>query len=153
MLIFESVGIFLLSLGLSVVLFLAVLFGRRWAIAHSGGTIELSVRLSTMVSGRGWATGIGRFAGDDLRWYRMFSFAIRPRRVFSRRGLSVLLRRPPDERELMVLPENWTIVQCANRQGTVEIAMALSTLAGFLSWVEASPPGPVPEPPSWSKAS
>ena len=147
MLIFEGIGIVLLAL----LLFLVVLFGRRGAISRGGGTVELSVRLSTMVSGRGWAMGIARFAGDDLRWYRMFSFSIRPRRVLSRRGLSVSLRRSPDERELMVLPENWAIVQCANDQGTVEIAMALTTLSGFMSWVEASPGG-VPDPPHWSRA-
>jgi hypothetical protein len=47
----------------------------------------------------------------------------------------------------MVLPENWTIVQCTSRHGTIEIAMAVSALAGFLSWLEATPPGAIPEPP------
>ena len=143
----ETIGFVLLAL-FGVLL---ALFGRRAAIAHGGGTVDLCVRLSTMVSGRGWAMGVGRFAGDELRWYRMFSLAVRPRRVLSRRGLSVSKRRTPDERELMVLPENWTIVQCTSRNGTIEIAMAVSTLSGFLSWLEATPPGAVTDPPFWSR--
>ncbi|MBT8226446.1 MAG: DUF2550 domain-containing protein [Dactylosporangium sp.] len=146
--VLEGVGIALLALLLA----LAVLFGRRRAIARGGGTIHLSLRLTTLVPGRGWATGVGRFVGDELRWYRMFSFSIRPRKVLHRHDLAVARRRAPDERERMVLPGNWTIVCCTNRQGTVEIAMALGTLAGFLSWIEASPPGVIPNPPSWPMA-
>jgi hypothetical protein len=143
----EAIGIVVLALFLVLV----TLFGRRAAIARGGGTVDLCVRLSTMVTGRGWAMGVGRFAGDELRWYRMFSFSIRPRRVLSRRGLSVSLRRLPDERERMVLPENWTIVQCSSRNGTIEMAMAVSTLSGFLSWLEATPPGAITDPPFWSR--
>src|SRR5262245_51551841 len=135
--IFEGVAIVVLAL----VALLGLLFLRRTVIARRGGTIELSVRLSTMVSGRGWSPGIGRFVGDDLRWYRMFSFATGPRRVFSRRGLAVEGRRPPERAERLALPGDWVIVRCASRDGSVEIAMAESTLAGFLSWIEAVPPG------------
>jgi hypothetical protein len=120
---------------------LGVLFVRREIITRRGGTIELSLRLTTMVPGRGWSSGIGRFDGDELRWYRVFSLALRPRRVLSRRGLAVQGRRTPDASERLVLPEHWVIVRCATRRSPVEIAMAESTLAGFLSWLEAGPPG------------
>lgn len=130
----------------ALLLALLMLFIRRNVIAGRGGTIDLSLRLHTMIAGRGWATGRGRFVGDELRWYRLFSFSLRPGRILSRKDLSIASRRMPDERERMVLPENWTIVRCASRKGTVEIAMALSTVAGFLSWVESSPPGVVPNP-------
>jgi hypothetical protein len=120
---------------------LGVLFVRREVITRGGGTIELSLRLTTMVPGRGWSSGIGRFDGDELRWYRVFSLALRPRRVLSRRGLAVQGRRTPDASERLVLPEHWVIVRCATRRSPVEIAMAESTLAGFLSWLEAAPPG------------
>lgn len=133
--ILEGIGIALLA----VLLILGALFVRRSFIARGGGTIELSVRLSTMVPGRGWAVGVGRFSGDELRWYRLFSLSVRPRRVLSRRDLSVELRRPPDERERLVLPGDWTIIRCASNTGTNEIAMAVRTLSGFLSWVEAAP--------------
>jgi Protein of unknown function (DUF2550) len=120
---------------------LCLLFVRRGFIARRGGTIELSLRLSTMVPGRGWSSGLARFAGDELRWYRIFSFAIRPRRVLSRRGLAVDKRRPPAGEERLVLPSNWVVVRCVSHQAPVEIAMAATTLTGFLSWVEGAPPG------------
>jgi hypothetical protein len=120
---------------------LGVLFLRREVIARGGGTIELSLRLTTMVAGRGWSPGVARFAGDDMRWYRLFSFAVRPRRVLSRRGLAVQSRRHPEAPELLVLPADWVILRCISQQMPVEIAMAESTLTGFLSWIEAAPPG------------
>ena len=120
---------------------LGLLFARRELITRRGGTIELGLRLSTMVPGRGWSPGIGRFAGDELRWYRVFSLALRPRRVLSRRSLWVQSRRLPDASERLVLPAHWVILNCTNRRAAVEIAMAEATLAGFLSWMEAAPPG------------
>jgi hypothetical protein len=135
--IVEVIGIGVLAL----LVVLALLFFRRVIISRRGGTIELGVRLTTMVPGRGWAAGLARFAGDDLRWYRIFSFWPGPRRVFSRRGLSVERRRLPDPAELMVLPPDWVIVRCTSRHAPVEIAMAERALTGFLSWVEAAPPG------------
>jgi hypothetical protein len=135
--IVEWIGIGVLVLLCS----LGVLFLRREVIARGGGTIELSLRLTTMVAGRGWSPGVARFAGDDMRWYRLFSFAIRPRRVLSRRGFAVQSRRQPEPPELLVLPADWVILRCISQQMPVEIAMAESTLTGFLSWLEAAPPG------------
>jgi len=114
---------------------------RRAAIARRGGTIDVSMRLTTMVSGRGWAHGLARFAGDDLRWYRVFSFSPRPRRILSRRMLAVQSRRRPDGPERLTLPADWIVVRCLDDRSTVEIAMAETTLTGFLSWIEAAPPG------------
>ena len=133
--IFEGIGI-----GVLIVLaLLGLLFVRRWIIARSG-SIELSLRLTTVVEGRGWSSGLGRFVGDELRWYRMFSFAPRPRRTLYRLNLSVQTRAP-DGPERLVLPADWTVVRCSSQQAPVDIAMAQSTLAGFLSWIEAAPGG------------
>jgi hypothetical protein len=137
--IFEGIGVGVLF----VFLVLAALFFRRGVIARGGGTIELSLRLSSFVPGRGWSSGVGRFAGDELRWFRMFSFSWRPRRVLTRRGLAVEGRRPPDGPERLVLPADWVVVRCTGRQATIEIAMAHTTLAGFMSWIEAGPPGEI----------
>lgn len=137
-----------LGLGVLIVLAaLATLFLRRGWIARGGGTIELGVRLTTMVPGRGWSAGLARFAGDDLRWYRIFSFSVRPRRVLSRRGLAVERRRTPDGSERLVLPSDWVIVRCTSSSAPVEIAMAERTLTGFLSWVEAAGSSTPEHPP------
>lgn len=135
--IVESIGIVVLALLAA----LALLFLRRVVIARQGGTIELGIRLTTMLPGRGWSAGLARYAGDDLRWYRIFSFWPGPRRVLSRRGLTVDRRRAPDPAERLVLPPDWVIVRCVIRQAPVEIAMAERALTGFLSWVEAAPSG------------
>jgi hypothetical protein len=122
---------------------LGVLFLRREIIARGRGTIEMSIRLSTLMAGRGWSSGVARFAGDQMRWYRVFSLAIRPRRTLSRRALAVEERRAPSGAERLVLPANWVVLRCTSARTSVEIAMAETTLTGFLSWLEAAPPGAV----------
>ncbi|GIJ48840.1 hypothetical protein Val02_57260 [Virgisporangium aliadipatigenens] len=136
-------------IGIGVLVPLAALLAwyfRRAAIARAGGTTDMSMRLTTMVAGRGWAHGLARFAGDELRWYRVFSLWPRPRRVFRRHTVSVQGRRRPDGTERFSLPGDWVIVRCTSENGserriTVELAMAEATLTGFLSWIEAAPPG------------
>lgn len=134
---FEAVGIGVLV----VLVVLCLLFVRRALFARGGGTIEVSVRLTSRVPGRGWAPGFGRFAGDELRWYRMFSFALRPREVFSRRDLAIRSRRTPGGPELLALPADSLVLCCASSRSTVEVAMTEGALTGFLSWLEAAPPG------------
>jgi hypothetical protein len=92
--ILEVFGICVVAL----VLFLFAIFFRRRLLMLGGGTIRLQVRVSTMVPGRGWSSGIGQFVGDELRFHRMFSFAFRPKRVLNRRSLTVDRRRLPEGR-------------------------------------------------------
>ena len=130
--------------GICIVALLALLFAvffRRGLLMLRGGTIRLQVRVNTLVPGRGWSTGIGQFAGDDLRFYRMFSLAVRPKRVLTRAGLVVEERRCPEGPERLIMPGRWAILRCLTGFGEVEIAMAENTVTGFLSWLEAAPPG------------
>ncbi|GAA3768387.1 DUF2550 domain-containing protein [Micromonospora maritima] len=137
--IVEGIGI-----GVAVIVVaLLVLFVRRALFTRSGGIIRLSVRVTTVLDGRGWSPGFGRFVGDELRWYRMFSFALRPKRVLSRKGLAVERRRLPEGQERFSMPSDWVILRCTSHHAPVEIAMARSTVTGFLSWLEAAPPGAV----------
>lgn len=138
MLVLEWIGVGVLIL----LAFLAILFVRR-ALMAGAGTIKLNLRVSTMLDGRGWSPGFGRFVGDELRFYRMFSLAIRPKRRLSRHGLVVESRRKPEGQELMSMPADWVILRCLSHQAPVEIAMAKSTVTGFMSWLEAAPPGAV----------
>jgi hypothetical protein len=135
--ILEVLGICVLAL--LVVLF--ALFFRRRLLMAGGGTIRLQVRVSTMVPGRGWSAGLGRFAGDELQFHRMFSFAFRPKRVLDRRLLTLDQRRLPEGPERLAMPGDWVILACTNGTSRVEIAMADSTVTGFSSWLEAGPPG------------
>ena len=125
---------------------LAVLAARRRVITRRGGTFDCSLRLRPARSGKGWALGIGRYAGDSLEWYRVFSYATRPRRVMARRELEIVDRRVPEGTEVFSLLAGAVIVRC--REGTdsgsiLEFAMGEDALTGFLSWLEAAPPAGV----------
>jgi hypothetical protein len=122
---------------------LLALFLRREVISRGSGTIDMSLRLNTFVAERGWAPGLGRFAGDELRWYRLFSFGVRPRRILRRTGLVVEARRLPEGAEKLALPADYVVIRCAGGEQPVEIALAEATLMGFLSWLESAPPGAV----------
>jgi hypothetical protein len=137
MLRYEEIGfVFLLPILLVVAFAL-----RRWLLARTGGTVELSLRLSNRAHGRGWALGTGRYVGDELQWFRIFSLAPRPRRVFSRRDLSVIRRRNPSGPEKLSLQAGMVVLECTSADGPVQLAMGESALTGFRSWLEAAAPG------------
>lgn len=122
-------------------LLLVALFARRLLISRSDGTVEVSMRLYRRRRGRGWSLGVVRFAGDRLLWYRMFSLAPRPNRVLSRQDLTVVARRNPSGKERLALMAESVVVECATREGPLELAMDTAALTGFLAWLEAAAPG------------
>jgi hypothetical protein len=134
--------VFVIIAILFVFLLLAAIFVRRETISRAGGTIEMNMRLSTFVPERGWAPGLGRFVGDELRWYRLFSLSPWPRRVLSRQELVVGVRRTPEGAERLAMPKGWVVVICKDGgPDPVELALAETALTGFLSWIESAPPG------------
>ncbi|WP_117209406.1 DUF2550 domain-containing protein [Allorhizocola rhizosphaerae] len=129
------------AIGLVVLLALmAGVFSRRELFARTKGTVEFYVRLYQRPDGRGWAPGFGQFRGDELRWFRLFSLALRPRRRLSRRGLIVESRRAPTEQEAPLIPAEWVILRCQSGDSFVEVAMPRKTMTGFLSWLESVTP-------------
>lgn len=114
---------------------------RRRLLQRQGGTIELSLRLRTLTRGRGWVLGEGRFQGDDLCWYRVFSLAPGPRRTLSRHDLAVVQRREPVGGETLALLRGAVVMECSSAAGPVQIAMDAAAVTGFLAWLEARPPG------------
>ncbi|HEX5495333.1 MAG TPA: DUF2550 domain-containing protein [Mycobacteriales bacterium] len=127
-----------LLLGICGLLALAL---RRRYLLRGNGAIDLSLRLRDGAPGRGWALGIGRYLGDELVWYRAFTFTWRPTRVLSRRTLEVTGRREPTGAEAWSVQANAVVVECQNEGRRVEIAMAADAVTGFLSWLESQPPG------------
>jgi hypothetical protein len=127
---------------------LGLLVLRRRFISRRGGTFDCSMRLRPAANprtGQGWTLGIARYSGDTLEWYRVFSYALRPKRVLGRRDLQVVDRRDPQGAEVFSLLSGAVVVRCVGAGGPVEFAMNEDTLTGFLSWVESSPPG-IPAP-------
>ena len=127
-------------------LLLALLYGiglivRRRLLARHGGTFELSYRMRTTRSGRGWLLGIGRYSGDDLEWFRIFSLSPRPRCVWRRDRLAYASRREPAGAEEVSLYGGHVVVGCTYGGDQIELAMSEASLTGFQSWLEAGPPG------------
>ncbi len=134
----------------SVVLLVLVglfVFGlRRRLIQRSGGTFDCSLRWNvtdpeTEPSGKGWVYGVARYNGDRIEWFRVFSYAPRPRRVLERASIEVLDRRTPRGEEELALLSDAVVLVCVHRGTRLELAMSEDALTGFLAWLEAAPPG------------
>lgn len=134
-----------------VVLFLAaaVLASRRYLLERSGGTVECALRRP---AGSGaWRLGVLSYQRDTLRWHGALGVLLRPERVFSRRSLSVVARRPASPSETVTLGADRIVVEVAVKPSAdasgsspgehVELAMTDQALTGFLAWLESSPPG------------
>ena len=124
-----------------VLLYGIALIVRRRILARHGGTFELSHRARPDKAGRGWVLGLGRYTADTLEWFRIFSLAPRPKRVWERNALSYVGRRDPEGTERLSLYPEHTVVQVDSAEGDLELAMAPSSLMGFQAWLEAAPPG------------
>lgn len=131
---------------LGIALLLALLYGvalivRRRVLARPGGTFELSYRAHPGAEGRGWLLGLGRYAGENLEWFRIFSLSPRPKRVWGRADLEYAGRRDPTGAEILSLYADHVVVTCRTSRGNLELAMDPGSLMGFQSWLEAMPPG------------
>ncbi|WP_078500319.1 DUF2550 domain-containing protein [Wenjunlia vitaminophila] len=154
-------------LGVVVAVALLGLFAfglRRRLIQRSGGTFDCSLRLrmpadaeaqapalpgdagdvlgeTVEPSGKGWVFGVARYSGDRVEWFRVFSYAPRPRRALERAEIEVLRRRTPRGQEELALLSGAVVLTCRHRGALLELAMSEDALTGFLAWLEAAPPG------------
>lgn len=135
--VLDALGVLLLL----VVCVCIALVVRRRAISRPGATFELSHRLHDTQPGRGWVLGLGRYTGETLEWFRIFSLSPRPRRVFSRAEVAYEGVRDPGLDEAGALYADHVVVSCRTPSGIVELAMSRSSLMGFQAWVESGPPG------------
>lgn len=126
---------------LLAVLYCIALVVRRRLIARHGGTFELSHRVRPDRDGRGWVLGLGRYSGETLEWYRVFSLAPRPKRRWTRESMAFDGRRDPFGNERASLYPDHLVITCQVRGDEVELAMSQASLTGFSSWLEARPPG------------
>ncbi len=129
-----------------VLLLLALLYGaalvvRRRLLSRHGGTFELSHRVRTDRPGRGWVLGLGRYSGETLEWYRVFSLSPRPKRTWARESLSFDGQRRPLGAEQASLYPDHQVIHCQTPTGEVDLALSVGSLTGLQSWLEARPPG------------
>ncbi|MGZ4445734.1 MAG: DUF2550 domain-containing protein [Nocardioides sp.] len=118
----------------------ALIVRRRW-LSRNGGTFEVSYRVRPERAGRGWLLGLGRYSGEDLQWFRIFSLSPRPKRSWDRSVLTYAGRRDPEGVEQMSLYPDHVVICCRTPDGEVELAMGPSSLMGFQAWLESGPPG------------
>ncbi|MFC4030861.1 DUF2550 domain-containing protein [Streptomyces polygonati] len=118
---------------------------RRRLIQRPGGTFDCSLRAAppgdAEQAGKGWVYGVARYDNDRVEWFRVFSYAPRPRRVLDRPAIEVLGRRAPQGSEELALLSDAVVLSCAHRGTRLELAMSDDALTGFLAWLEAAPPG------------
>jgi hypothetical protein len=124
-----------------VLLYGVALIARRRMLSRHGGTFEVSYRVRPERAGRGWLLGLGRYSGETLEWFRIFSLSPRPKWVWGRDELTYAGRRDPAGAEQMSLYPDHVVISCRSPKGDVELAMGPSSLMGFQSWLESGPPG------------
>jgi hypothetical protein len=140
----DSIGVLLL---LVLLYGLSLVIRRRW-ITRDGGTFELSHRVRAAApeesrkAGRGWVLGLGRYSGGRLEFFRIFSLSPRPLYVLERGDLGYDGQREPEPAEAHSLYAGHVVVACHSSKGAFELAMTPEAVTGFLSWLEAAPPGP-----------
>jgi hypothetical protein len=110
-----------------------------------GGGVDVCLRRRPARLSRdgtaGWHFGVGRYRGDELAWFRLTSLRPGPTVVVDRNELEIVDRRTPVNPEAYVIPQGASVLHCRLNGVELELAMAPGVLTGFLSWVEASPPG------------
>src|SRR6476661_8151052 len=100
------------ALLLLALLYALALVVRRRLITRHGGTFELSHRVRPSGDGRGWVLGVGRYSGERLEWFRLFSLAPRPKRSWAREALSYDGRREAFGAEQMSLYPDHLVIRC-----------------------------------------
>jgi hypothetical protein len=121
-----------------LVLVAAGIAARRFLLERGGGTVECGLRKGTGP----WRLGVASYQREELCWFGIFGFSMRPDEVFPRGDLTLVSRRLPSDAEAASLGPGMIVVECKlGEDSPVELAMGESALTGLLSWLEAAPPG------------
>jgi hypothetical protein len=130
------VTVILVLVGLLVVALVAAFLLRRRFLLSGLGAVTMWLRPAGVPR---WAVGVAWYSGDMLLWYRALSLSVRPNQRLCRAEFQVDARRRPT-REDVALPADSVVLTCRTGAGPQELAMDLSTVTGFLSWIESAPP-------------
>jgi hypothetical protein len=122
--------------GLLVVALVAAFLLRRRFLLSGLGAVTMWLRPTGTPR---WAVGVAWYSGDTLLWYRALSLSVRPNERLCRAEFQVDARRSATGEDL-ALPAESVVLTCRTGAGPQELAMDLSTVTGFLSWIESAPP-------------
>lgn len=112
-----------------------VVIHQRRLVASAGG-----LPMALKRGDQRWANGVGRYAGDELMWYRTLSLSPTVAWRLPRQELAVFATRPWDPGRDMALRPNLMIVECRWRGAEISLGFPDNGLTGFLSWLEAAAP-------------
>ena len=118
-----------------LVLLISGLLYQRRVVASAGG-LPMAVKRGD----QRWANGVGRYAGDELIWYRTLSLWPTPALRMARGDLQVSLSRAWNPQRDMALRPNLMIAECRYQGAPISLGFPDNGLTGFLSWLEASAP-------------
>lgn len=138
--VLEWVALVIALIALAIVLTLGGLFFRHQVLQRSGG-FDMCLRVGRAGWAGGWVFGIGRYRGDDVEWFRTFSYGARPKWSSKRSDLAVIDRRAPDPEETYELPAGHIVLVCQVGEQALEVSMSEAASMAFLAWLEAAPPG------------
>ena len=102
---------------LFLLLYAVALLVRRRLLTRSGGTFEVSLRTRSDRPGRGWVLGVGRYAGDAIEVFRLFSLRMRPLRTranatrVSQGATTARVSKP--QASPLLLRSQWTSTGCS----------------------------------------
>ncbi len=91
-----------------LVLVAAGIAARRFLLERGGGTVECGLRKGT----GSWRLGLASYQRDELCWFGIFGFSMRPDEVFPRHDLTVVSRRLPSDAEAASLGPGMIVVEC-----------------------------------------
>src|SRR5438552_4995197 len=97
------------ALALLCCLLVLGIVGRRSLLRRSGATLDLCLRYPGTTA-TGWALGVAKLGDDRLLWYRVFSFAPRPKVSLARGGFEIRERRRPAHAEGLSLMTGAVVV-------------------------------------------
>lgn len=111
-----------------------------------GGGVDLCLRRRPASFGgiddvAGWHFGVGRYHGDEFAWHRLTSVRLGPTLRMDRADLQIVDRRAPGAVETYAIPQASSVLRLRTHGEDLELAMSSGVLTGFLSWLEAAPPG------------
>jgi len=91
-----------------LVLVAAGIAARRFLLERGGGTVECGLRKGT----GSWRLGLASYQREELCWFGIFGFSMRPDEVFPRRDLTLVSRRLPSDAEAASLGPGMIVVEC-----------------------------------------
>lgn len=124
----------------------ALIIARRNYLLRGSGGISLALRAGHGPKPgdgdpqRPWSLGLGRFMGDELRWYRLVGLGVKPRYVLRRSEIELTSRRVPQGPEVQALPADAVILECRHGAQQLELAVVGTAATGLSSWLESAAP-------------